>query len=184
MCRLRGHEVCGVYYQARVRYRVHDRYGKNGKLGLVCKYNKLGLVRTREKLMCRWPLGCTTIEVVAVASQDTFTMMQHEQEQDSLSNPRPPIRVDERPLQKRYNCFTADDARAVFVGGNEVDEQTCNSRITITAQPKTNQYTPHPTSLLPEETRTCHLTPTRTSQLSYVNPRPASMNEVEASLNE
>ena len=35
MCRLRGHEVCGVHYQARVRYSVHDRYCKNNKLGLV-----------------------------------------------------------------------------------------------------------------------------------------------------
>ena len=58
-----------------------------------------------------------------------FTTMQHQQ-QDSLFNPRPPISDDVRTHQKQCASFTADVARAVIVGGNEVDERTSRSKDT------------------------------------------------------
>ena len=97
-------------------------------------------------------------EVDEQTSNSRFTMMQHEQ--DSLSNPRPPIRVDERPLQKRYSCITADDARAVFVGGNEVDESRDTGQRT---QPKRKAKMVHPkTDAQPKNHTVCLQEPTKT----------------------
>ena len=87
-------------------------------------------------------------EVDEQTSNARLTMNHHEQEKDSLSDPRPPIHVDERTPQKRCTCITtcitADEARAVFVGGNEVDERTSISKSTgQRRQPRRKAKTVH-----------------------------------------